>query len=541
MGKQNNHYEGQPLVKAAGIAIDISPEEMQELVRCQQDCSYFVENYIKIIDVDEGLVSFHPYPYQKRIIEAVVNNRYSIAKLARQSGKTTVVAAILLWYFLFNEYWDIAILANKETQAIEILERIKLSYEQLPFWLQQGIVKWNEKHIEAENGSTIFAAATSSSAIRGRSINILMLDEFAHVDAGTQSDFFTSVFPTISSGKKTKAIITSTPNGLEMFYKIWSDSEKGRNQFKRIDSHWSEKPGRDQKWKQEQLEIMSEDKFEQEYGTEFLGSSATLIAGTTLRILVAEDPIASSDHLRVYEHPQKSHHYVMCVDTAEGTNKDNSAFIIFDVTFMPYKIVAVYTDNTIPTFIYPNVLFPIAERYNNAAILIETNNGGQQVVDILHQEMEYEPILMSTSKGRSGVSLSMGFGTAGSRLGVRTTSITKRIGCVNLKTLVENSKLIVNDMPLIQELSVFTLQGKSYRAEPGESNHDDLVMCCVLFGWLQTQPYIKENADIDVRKNLLQQHAMMIEAETWPVGFIDAGPHDPETDVPDLDAWLRDA
>lgn len=539
MAKLSNHYEGHPQLKGAGVTIDITPEQMQELVRCQKDCLYFVENYIKIIDVDEGLVSFKPYPYQKRIIDAVVNNRYSIAKLARQSGKTTIVAAILLWYFLFNEYWDIAILANKEMQAIEILGRIKLSYEQLPFWLQQGIVRWAEKQIEAENGSTIFASATSSSAIRGRAINILMLDEFAHVDAGTQSDFFTSVFPTISSGKNTKAIITSTPNGLEMFYKIWTDSENGRNQFKKIDSHWSEKPGRDNKWRQEQLEIMSEEKFDQEYGTDFLGSSATLISGSVLRTLTAENPIAYSDHLRVYEHPQKDHHYVMCVDTAEGTNRDNSAFIVVDITYLPYRIVAAYTDNTVVTFIYPNVIFPIASRYNNAAILIETNNGGQQVADILHSDLEYEPILMTTSSGRNGVSLCLGFNQQ-ARLGVRTTVLTKRIGCVNLKTIVENRKLEFHDNQLIQELSKFTLQGKSYKAEPGDGNTDDLVMCCVLFGWLQTQGYIQENTDIDIRKNLLVQHAMSIEAESWPVGFLEDG-RDQQDTVIDLDAWLRDA
>lgn len=540
--KNNTSYDGNLGIKAAGVHIDFTAEQLQEYMKCMKSCEYFVENYVKIISVDKGLISFNPYPYQKRLIEAAVNNRYVIAKFSRQSGKTQSIAAVLLWYFLFNEHFRIAILANKEEQSIEILSRIKLSYENLPFWLQQGIVEWNKKSIHGENGSKIMAAATSASGIRGQTINILMLDEFAHVEPGVQEDFFTSVFPTISSGHTTKVIITSTPHGLDQFYKLWVGSERGKNAFVRVDSHWSEMPGRDEAWHQEQLKIMSSEKFDQEFGCDFLGSTNTLISGPKLRFLAAitKDPIATSEKLRVYHQPEKKHVYLTCVDTAEGTNKDYSAFIVFDITEIPYKICAIYQNNTISSFVFPSVIHPILQRYNDSFTLIETNNQGQQVADILQQEYEYEHVLMTTAVGRSGVQIASGF-IQGARLGLRTTVLTKRIGCGALKTLVEDDKLLVEDFRLISELSKFTLQGKSYKAEPGDGNTDDLVMCCVILGWFNTQAFMKDLTNVDLRENLLNQSSQIIYDDIVPVGFIDGG-NDP-IDIPfvvNLDAWLLD-
>lgn len=544
MARNSNHYDGHPLLKAAGVKIEFTPEQLEEYIKCEQSCDYFLENYYQLVHPDHGLIPFHPYPYQHRISDAVVHNRYTIAKLPRQSGKTSIVAGVLLWHFLFNNHWTIAILANKEEQAKEILERIKLAYEHLPFWLQQGVVAWNNKSIDGENGSTIFAAATSSNAIRGRSINILMLDEFAFVDIGIQEEFFTSVFPTISSGVSTKLVITSTPCGMNLFYKLWTDSIKGRNNFVRVEAHWSEQPGRDEKWKEEQLKIMTPEKFSQEFETEFLGSSGTLISGKKLAVLTYDDPIDESHdhHTRVYQQPLKGRFYVLCADPAEGTNRDNSAIVIFDITEVPYRVVLTYTDNQISPLLLPTVIKGLAERYNQAVCLIEVNNQGAQVANILYSDLEYDNVIQTAPKGRSGLTISGGY-TAGARLGIRTTSATKMSGCGNLKSLIEHDQLFTIDFFLYEELTRFVLHGKSYRAEEGT---DDLVMCCVLFGWFQTQDYIRDNVNIDIRRNLYEANARALEDELTPVGIIDDG-RDELLDefeirtVVSLDDWLAKA
>lgn len=546
---KRNNYSGYPRLKAAGIEIEWTPEQAKEFAKCKNDCMYFIEHYMKVVHVDKGLINFIPYSYQRRIIESAINNRYTIAKLPRQSGKTTCVAGFLLWSILFNKHYNVAILANKETQAGEILQRIKLSYEDLPWWLQMGVIEWNKKSISLANGSKIFSSATSASAIRGKSINIMLLDEFAHVDRNMQEDFWTSVAPTISSGETTKILITSTPKGMELFYKIWEDAIAKKSKFHPIDSHWSEMPGRDEAWKIEQLKLMTERAFSQEFECQFLGSSNTLIDGSVLRRLVIRTPLHGLEHLKVYDEPikkdpydssSKDHLYIVAVDTARGDNNDYSAFTVMDISTVPYSVVAVYRNDGISTLIFPNVVYEAGIYYNNAFLLIETNDLGQQVADILHYDLEYEYIIMTAANGRDGTSVSQGFGNGTSKLGVKTSKSTKRVGCSNLKTLVEGDKLLINDLDIIAELSRFALHGTSYKAQEG---NDDLVMCCVIFSWFMVQPFATELTDMDIRKNLYKDNLAKIEQETVPFGAITYG--DPDdfgvVDLPQnmsFDAWL---
>lgn len=544
MTNKNEVYLGNRNLKRSYVPIEWTQENLREYLRCARDPYYFISNYVKIINVDKGLVPFTPFEYQKNIIELATKERFVICKMPRQVGKTTVVAAIILHYVLFNENYSVAILANKEAQAIEILGRIQLAYEHLPKWLQQGIIEWNKKSVELENGSKIVASSTASNAIRGTSQNLVYLDEFAFVANHIQESFFSSVYPTISSGETTKVLITSTPNGLNLFYKLWKDSEEGRNSYHRIDVHWSDVPGRDEKWKEETIRNTSERQFRQEFETEFLGSSNTLIDGAKLRTLVYMNPVKMKGDIKIYYEsiiskrspPQAGRLYCITVDTSRGVDGDYSAFVVFDITEMPFKIAATYKSNQVPVQLYPSFVKQAAEYYNNAIVLVETNDIGGQVADILHDDLEYENVLYTSSSKKTGQYITMGFST-GSVKGVRTTTTVKRVGCSTLKTLIESDKLEVNDFDLIEELSRFSQKGSSYEAEDG---HDDLVMCCVLFAWLTTQLYFKEHANNDIRQNLYKDQQQFIEDELTPFGIVDSGDYEVEQPLMavDNDFWL---
>jgi hypothetical protein len=521
-------YLGNPRLKRAGAPIPFTQEQVEEWLKCADDHIYFIKKYIMIVNVDRGFIPFELWPFQEEMINKFVNDRFTIAKMPRQVGKTTTAAAFILWCILFKENYSVAILANKMAQAREILSRIQRSYEALPKWLQQGVVEWNKGNIELENGSKVLAAATSSSAIRGTSQNLIYLDEFAFVPSHIQEEFFSSVYPTISSGKTTKVVITSTPNGLNMFYKIWTDSERGHNDYSRVSVHWSDVPGRDDKWAEQQIRNTSPDQFRVEFGCEFLGSSATLIDPNKLASLVYETPIESSPSFKMYKRPTPGHQYVMVVDVSHGVGLDYSAFIVFDVSQMPYEVVATFRDNKVPVLAYPKYIIEAAMNYNRAGILVEVNDAGQQIVDVLHHDLEYDGIL-TTAQAKKRIVLSGGFsGAAKTRQGVRTDKVVKAIGCANLKTMVEQDRLIVNDYQLIQEMSRFSLDGRSYEAEEG---NDDLVMCCVLFSWLTAQTYFKEMTNVDFRRGIYEDSSRMIEEELTPFGFIETG-MDEEPDLP---------
>ena len=514
-------YLGNPNLKKINTDVEYTKEQIVEYQKCSTNPIYFMEKYIKIVSLDEGLVPFTMYDFQKKIVNTIHDNRFTICKLPRQSGKSTTTISYLLHYALFNPNSNIAILANKSSTARDILGRLQLAYENLPRWLQQGVINWNKGSIELENKSSIVAAATSSSAIRGGSFNIIFLDEFAFVPSNIAESFFSSVYPTISAGKNTKMIIVSTPYGMNMFYKLWTDSTEKRNDYVPIEVHWSEVPGRDQAWKEMTIRNTSDEQFQQEFECEFLGSVNTLISPSKIQMLAYFNPMVVSGSVEQYKEPIAGRTYVCTVDVARGVDKDYSAFVIFDVTQMPYEVVALYKNNEVRPFIFPNIISEMAKRYNNAHILTEVNDIGQQIAEALNFEIEYPNIMMTTQKGRAGQLLGAMYSGRGSSMGVRMTKQIKRIGCANIKTLIEGDKLIVNSFKIIEEMSTFTKRGQSWQAEDG--CNDDLMMCLVIFGWLSNQAYFKELTNTNARQQMYVEQQNLIEQDMAPFGFLDDG------------------
>lgn len=522
MTEKEKSYLGNENIKGSNVKVPFTQEQVDEFIRCSEDPIYFIENYVKIVNLDEGLVTFQMYDFQKELIQTVHDNRFTVAKLPRQTGKSTSVVSYLLYFVLFNDNMNVAILANKQDIARDLLSKVKVAYEYLPKWLQQGVVEWNKGSILLENGSRIKAAATSSSAIRGGSYNVIFLDEFAYVPSHIADEFYSSVYPTISSGKDTKILIVSTPNGLNMYYKIWDDAEKRRNSFVPVEVHWNQVPGRDDEWKKKQIANTSEQQFRVEFECDFIGSTNTLIDATKLKILTHDDPIQKTQNgLWVFQQPKEDHTYAMIIDTSRGQSIDYNAFILIDISEIPYKVVATFKNNEISPIVYPNLIYPVAKKYNDAYILVEINDIGSQVADILYQEFEYENILSSSFRGRKGQMLDGGFGSGQSQFGIRTTKAVKRLGCSLMKSMIEGDKLVVVDYRIIQELVTFINKRTSYEAEVG--HNDDLVMCLVLFSWLTSQEYFKDLTNLDLKKNIFKDKIDQLEEEIVPFGFINDG------------------
>ena len=517
----NEIYLGNPNLKKAGTQIQFTKKQIKEWVKCKQDPIYFATNYIKIISLDEGLVPFNMYDFQKDILQDFHNHRFNIAKLPRQTGKSTTVVAYLLYYAIFYDSVNIGILANKASTARELLGRLQLAYENLPKWMQHGILVWNKGNVELENGSKILAASTSASAVRGMSFNILFLDEFAFVPNHVAEQFFASVYPTITSGRSTKVIVISTPNGMNHFYKMWEDARRGKNNYITNEVHWSQVPGRDAKWKEETIKNTSKRQFAQEFECDFLGSADTLISPAKLQTIPFTDPISSNAGLDVFTRAEKDHEYIITVDVARGIGGDYSAFIVFDITSMPYQIVAKYRNNEIKPVLFPSVIFQVAKEYNSPYILVEVNDIGDSIAATLNYDLEYPNILMCAMRGRAGQVVGQGFSGSKTQLGVKMSVTVKKIGCANLKAIIEEDKLLFNDFNIFQELTTFVQKKQAWEADEGY--HDDLVMCMVLFAWLVMQDYFKEMTDQDVRRRIYEEQRNQIEQDMAPFGFVDDG------------------
>ena len=523
-------YLSNPNLKKIGINIEFTKEQIEEYIKCSKDPIYFVKNYMKIVHVDHGLISFDLYDYQEKMISKFDQERFVITKMPRQSGKSTAVISFILHYILFNESKNVALLANKAELARELLDRLKKAYENLPLWLQQGVVTWNKGSIELENGSKILATSTTGSAARGQSFSLVFLDEFAFVQHNIANDFFKSVYPTISSGEETKMIIVSTPKGMNHFYKMWIEAYEQRSNFKTLEVDWWETPGRDIEWKQQQIANTSEEDFNQEFACEFLGSTNTLVNVNMLRNMAFVNPTFRKNGFDQYGEILSDHQYVVTVDTARGVGLDNSAFVVTDITSVPYRVVAKFKDSLISPIIYPELIYNVATNYNEAFILVEINDIGEQIANILSNELEYENMFITNVKGRAGQVISGGF-SPNRQLGVRTTKKVKRVGCSTLKDLIEDNKIIIEDFDIIEELSNFISKKDSYEADEGY--HDDLVMCLVLFSWLVRQPYFKELTDSDIRARFLKDKEDMIEADLLPFGFKYDAVDDNNKDVAD--------
>jgi len=534
----NDVYLGNPNLKKANTQIEFTQENIVEFLKCKEDPVYFANNYMKIVSLDEGLVQFKPYDFQEKLINRFHDNRFNICKMPRQTGKSTTSVAYLLHYCVFNDSVNIGILANKAATARDLLGRLQTAYENLPKWMQQGIISWNKGSLELENGSKILAASTSASAVRGMSFNILFLDEFAFVPNHIAEDFFSSVYPTITSGKTTKVIMVSTPHGMNHFYRYWHDAERSKNEYVPTDVHWSQVPGRDAAWKAQTIANTSEQQFKIEFECEFLGSINTLINPSKLRTMVYEDHIKRNAGLDICENPIKEHNYIITVDVARGLGNDYSAFIVFDTTEFPYKVVAKYKNNEIKPMLFPNIILDIAKAYNQAYLLIEVNDIGDQVASIIQYDLEYENILMASMRGRNGQIVGQGFSGKKTQLGVRMTAAVKKLGCSNLKTMIEDDKILTSDYDIISELTTFAQKHNSFEAEEG--CNDDLAMCLVIFAWLVAQDYFKEMTDNDVRKRIYDEQKNQIEQDMAPFGFISDGFEDDSFVDGDGDRWHTD-
>jgi hypothetical protein len=528
-------YLGNPLLKKANVKIDFTPEQVKEFIKCKNDPIYFTKTYVQIVSLDEGLVPFKMWDFQEELIRKFHKSRFNIAKLPRQTGKSTTVVSYLLHYLIFNDSVNVGILANKASTARDLLARLATAYENLPKWIQQGVVVWNKGNIELENGSKILAASTSASAVRGMSFNIIFLDEFAFVPNHIADSFFASVYPTITSGKSTKVIIISTPQGMNHFYKMWQDAVNGRNDYTYHEVHWSQVPGRDAKWKEETIKNTSQRQFTQEFECEFLGSVDTLISAAKLKALAFDEPITRNKGLDIYEKPKEKNEYLLTVDVSRGIGGDYSAFIVYDITTVPYKIVGKYRNNEIKPMLFPNVINDVARAYNNAWVLCEVNDVGDGVASILNYDLEYPNVLMCAMRGRAGQIVGQGFSGNKTQLGVKMSVTVKKIGCANLKQIVEDDKLLFNDYEIISELTTFIQKKQSFEADEGF--HDDLVMCMVIFAWLVQQEYFKELTDNDIRKRIYDDQKNQIEQDMAPFGFITTGLEGDEGFVEEGSVW----
>lgn len=505
----NESYLGNINVKRDGVQHNFTEKEITEYLKCSKDPVYFCKQYLKVISLDDGLVPFDLYPYQETMFEHFNNNRFSIVLACRQSGKSISSVGYIIWFACFHSEKTIAVLANKGATAREMLGRITLMLENLPFFLQPGTKALNKGSIEFSNNSRIIAAATSGSSIRGMSVNLLFLDEFAFVE--NANEFYTSTYPVISAGKDTKVIVTSTANGIgNTFHKIWEGAVQKVNEFVPFTVNWWDVPGRDEEWKRQTIANTSQLQFDQEFGNTFYGTGDTLINAETLLGFRASNPLESLEgaDLLIYERPIKDHEYIMTVDVSKGRGQDYSTFNVIDISTRPFKQVAVYRNNTISPILFPNIIYKYGNLYNDAYVVIESNDQGTLVCQGLYQDLEYENIHMESA-------------IKADRIGIEMNRKVKRLGCSSAKDLLESNKLSIVDEHTIMEISTFVSKGQSFEASDG--NHDDLMMNLVMFGYFCSSQYFTDMTDINLKEMMFAQKMKEIEDDVPPVGFIDDG------------------
>jgi hypothetical protein len=498
-------HRGNTLIPSQHEEVALTDDQLREFIRCKNDIVYFVKTYMKIIHPDRGLINFDLWDWQEEMLHLYEKNRFVISRVARQSGKTSVTVAFILHYVLFNKYKQVAILANKSDTAISILGRLRLAYEHLPRWLQQGIITWNKGDIELANGSKVIAAATSDAGIRGETMSIVFLDEFAFVEPNIAEAFYTSTYPVITSGTTTKVLIVSTPNGIgNLYHRMWEAAEKQTNGYIPYTVEWWQVPGRDKKFREDTIKRTSLRQWKQEFEIEFLGSSDTLIDGEVLKKLAKSwvAPLTTDeDGLKIFKEPEENRKYAMSVDVARGVLQNYSAFVVFDVTEIPYQIVATYRNNDITPMLFPRKIYEIGMKYNEAFVLIELDGNGSQVADGLHYDFEYSNMYSTTTKPTTKSQTISGGFSGKPVFGLKQNKSSKKIGCTNLKALVEETKLIIPDETIVSELSTFVVsRGDSYAAQQG--SNDDLVMCLVMFAWMAAQKLFRETSNTDIFKEL---------------------------------------
>ena len=496
-------YLGNPNLKKSHTKSRFSKKQIEEVLKCLDDPKYFAREYCKVIHLDKGLIPFDLYPYQEKMFDSFEDNRFNIVLACRQSGKSIAAVAYLLWYVIFKGEQVVGILANKNAIAREMLSRITLMLENLPFFLQPGCTTLNKGSIGFSNNSRIIAAATSSSSIRGMSLNLVYLDEFAFVDNATE--FYTSTYPVISSGKTSKIIITSTANGIgNMYHKLYEGALQGTNEFHSTRVDWWDVPGRDDKWKAMTVENTSQLQFDQEFGNSFHGTGNTLITADVLLALRATNPIEYYNNVKIFDHPEEGHTYQMFVDVSRGRGQDYSTFTIIDVSQNPFIQVCTYRDNMISPLLFPDLIYKYATHYNECYVVVESNDAGQVVCNGLYYDLEYENVFVESMIKANAI-------------GVTMTKKTKRIGCSNIRDIMQQNKLVIKDEETIREMSTFVAKGTSYQAD--HNSYDDPLETKVLISLIVSSSFITNLCCCMMSRILEQPIRLVFFVMVTPIAF----------------------
>jgi len=488
-------YDDKHIVRP-GREIQFTPDMVKELSRCANDIVYFCEKYVTIIHPIKGEMIIKLYPFQKEMIKAMAENRFSIFCCGRQLGKSTCACIYLLWYALFNPTKTVAILANKQSTAASLIGDIKKAYAMLPAWMKPGVIKYDQLEIGFENDSRIFARATSADALRGESVSLMLADEFAFVPQEIAEDFWVSNFPTLSTGGS--VVVVSTPNGTAgKFYQLWTNAVTNKDsKWKHMKVSWESHPDRDAAWKEAQLQALGKIKFAQEHSVSFTGSAYTLIDGDTLSKLKSLDPVFYPEEgYYMWVKPVQNKIYMVTCDVAKGSNNDFHVASVWDVTQWHVngriEQVAIYRRNDVSIFDFKDKIKQICLQYNHAMAVIENNNLGSVVVQNLYFEDGYDNVWYDVDKGDYGIN---------------ANAKTKPLALSYFKEDVESGKMLIRSQDMLSELSYFEeVRTGIFQARQGRGFFDDTVVSGYWTSfalrsrfWEDHLSFITKNANLNV-------------------------------------------
>lgn len=470
-------YKGNENLPGKNSTFEWTEERKAELKLCVKSILHFAEGYFHII-TEEGKQKIELFKFQKNILKMLKANRFNVILSARQMGKSTVVAIYALWVACFQADKNIVIIANKEATAQEQFERIKMAYEQLPNWLKPGIKSWRKDGLNLTNDSKITISSTSSSAARGGSVNVLILDEFAYIEPNVLKELWRSAIPTISSFKKSQIVVISTQNGTNnRFYDLYTGAERGENNWSHIKVTWQERPDRDEKWKQDQIKLLGSVKeFNQEYGTEFVDESESVLDEDLIAQMKSQatDPVFLIDkEYKIWKKPEPHNLYSIGVDIGEGVGRNYSVIQVLDITNLQnIEQVAIYANNTLDPYHFSIKIAEIAQQWGNPPLAIERNNSGSQVIDIMTRTYNYELLVNyidnESKKKPDG------------RQGVIASTNTKYHGIQNMRYWINKLRVVkINDIATIQEFETFIKQPNSTWSSKASKYNDDRVMSMV--------------------------------------------------------------
>jgi hypothetical protein len=479
MVKNKQNYMNNPNLPAVGAEFEYTPDQIKQLTKAKKNLLYFAENFFHIISLDDGKQKIKLHLPQKRALRKMRDNRFFILLASRQIGKTTMMTIYALWIACFSDDQRILVVANKEGTAIEIMQRIRMAYEELPNWLKPGVKEYGKTSVTLANGTKIGISTTTGTAARGQSVNCLILDELAFIEPHLVEEFWKSVYPIVSSSKKSKIFIASTANGTgNLFYKLYTGAESGETNWACDKILWNEIPGRDERWKEDTINsIGSIEAFNQEFNCEFLDSGESSLNEELFARLMqrTQEPkfIFDEGKYLLWDEPSSDGIYIVSVDTSEGVGADYSVVHVFDYRDLTnIKQVATYCDNTISPYNFTEKVYEILQHWGNPLACIERNNCGAQVVDNLSRHHGYENIVCW---GASAA------GRAKSQLGIIAHTNTKHKGVTNMRYWINELESVeIRDANLVKELRDFIrYPNGTWAAKRGAGNHDDRVMSMI--------------------------------------------------------------